>query len=234
MESHVDGCLSEGFVVSRGVLGYRIVSPFLLQNAYVLIDKGDASAVVIDPGVRCFDAIESILRKSCCQPEYIIITHEHYDHIGSVDKLRRAFQCKVVASPSCSSQITDAKKNLSIFYERDGYITAPAEIVLCGTVTKLPWHRYGFTLFSTPGHTGGSICIYFTGHLFTGDTIIKDEKTVTKLPGGSRPLLLSSLGFIFSTFDPNTMLHPGHGDGLMLRDTVPQIHCPPLRREPIA
>jgi glyoxylase-like metal-dependent hydrolase (beta-lactamase superfamily II) len=70
----------------------------------------------------------------------------------------------------------------------------------------------------------------FRATWFTGNTVIKDEKTVVKLPGGSGQLLSDTLEFIFAAFPPVTILHPGHGESLLLRDTLPQIHYPLYRK----
>jgi hypothetical protein len=62
-------------------------------------------------------------------------------------------------------------------------------------------------------------------------SIIEEEKTVVKLPGGSGRLLSGSLNFIFATFPPETILYPGHGDSILLRDTEARVHQPRYRRE---
>jgi glyoxylase-like metal-dependent hydrolase (beta-lactamase superfamily II) len=221
---------SEIVISDDRIAGYRIVSPFLQQNTYVIVDAAGASAIVIDAGVKCFKPVDLILRRLGCRLEYILLTHEHYDHIGGVNDLRERFECKVVASQSSSSRITDAKQNLSFFYNSRGYIAEPADILICESAVSIPWQLFEICVFSTPGHTTGSLCAHLSGHLFTGDTIIKDEKTVVKLPGGRGRLLSDSLDFIFATFSPETVLYPGHGKSMLLRDTQERIHYPSHRR----
>ena len=216
----------EIIISSIGIIGYRIVSPLFQENTYVMVDEKHASAIVIDPGVQCYNAVMRVLRQTGCRVKYIILTHEHYDHIGSINQLRECCKCQVVASPSCSSNITNAKKNLSLFYDPAGYIAEPADILVCEDGISIPWCRCELRVFRTPGHTNGGVCVHILDHLFTGDTIIKNERTVTKLPGGSGLLLMKSIEYIFTVFSPSTVLLPGHGESMLLCETLPQIHHP--------
>ena len=69
-----------------------------------------------------------------------------------------------------------------------------------------------FHFFVTEGHSKGSVCILFNNFLITGDTIILNEETVTKLPFGSKCQLKSSLLKISEkiTFPINILT--GHGE----------------------
>ncbi len=52
-----------------------------------------------------------------------------------------------------------------------------------------------FQVISTPGHSPGSICLYWPEHkaLFTGDLIFNQGIGRTDLPGGNGPLLKESI-----------------------------------------
>jgi glyoxylase-like metal-dependent hydrolase (beta-lactamase superfamily II) len=215
-------------IPSIGAIIYRIVSPLFHENTYVMIDEAYGSAIVIDPGVQCYGAVVHILNQMGCRAEYIVLTHEHYDHIGSINQLRKSYRCQVVASPIFSTNIMNAKKNLSIFYDPAGYVAEPADILVNVDGIIIPWCGCEFGVFRTPGHTEGGICAHVTDHLFTGDTIIKNERTVTKLPGGSEARLMKSIEYIFSAYSPNTVLLPGHGEFMLLSEVMAQHHHPPL------
>lgn len=45
---------------------------------------------------------------------------------------------------------------------------------------------YVFNFFYTPGHSEGSMCIGLNNALFTGDTLIQNQNTITYLPGGCK------------------------------------------------
>lgn len=76
-----------------------------------------------------------------------------------------------------------------------------------------------FQLLETPGHTPGSICLYFntpsSSHLspfiLSGDTLFKMGYGRTDLPGGNYSQLMNSLDLLFS-LPPETVVYPGHGE----------------------
>ena len=72
--------------------------------------------------------------------------------------------------------------------------------------------RSGLTILSTPGHTPGSVCLYFPedGVLFSGDTLFQMGYGRTDLPGGDIRQLWRSLDLLLA-LPPETVVYPGHG-----------------------
>ena len=207
-----------------GLVVHTIISGMFGQNSYVLEDPAHGSAVVIDPGFGCAEGVGALLAASRARLDLILLTHEHFDHIGNLNEIRAANGGQVVASASCSAHLTDPKKNLSAFHGGLCYSAAPADLVVEEMGSTLTWGEHEIRIHGTPGHSDGSICIEIKGRLFTGDTLIKDTKTVVKLPGGSKAKLSRTLDFIFSTFPPDTLIYPGHGKTLPLGATRKTIH----------
>ncbi len=209
-----------------GLVVYRIVSEFYRQNCYFIAEKEGAAAIVIDPGYGACAVVNSLLAETGCAFVYIVLTHGHIDHIANLNELRAHWPCKVVATSATSDMLPFPKKNLSAFYPVDPYATEPADVLINGKCDRLTWGREEIFLHASPGHTSGCLTAEMPGMLFTGDTLIKDEKTVVKLPGGNGTSLVNSLEFIFNTHLTNCILFPGHGESLLLGDTQPGIHCP--------
>ena len=65
----------------------------------------------------------------------------------------------------------------------------------------------------TPGHTEGSICLYFAPEkkLIAGDTLFAGSVGRTDLPGGSWEKILQSLHEKVLALPDETVVVPGHG-----------------------
>jgi len=65
----------------------------------------------------------------------------------------------------------------------------------------------------TPGHTEGSICLYFPAQkkLIAGDTLFAGSIGRTDLPGGSFEKIISSIHEKLLTLPDETIVVPGHG-----------------------
>jgi hydroxyacylglutathione hydrolase len=77
----------------------------------------------------------------------------------------------------------------------------------------VPLGRLQGTVLHTPGHTPGAICLYFPGHLFTGDTLFVGAAGRTDLPGGSLAQLIASLEAKIMPLPDETRIWPGHDYG---------------------
>ena len=77
---------------------------------------------------------------------------------------------------------------------------------------ELNWNGTTLKLIETPGHSEGSISIQLDNVLFAGDLLIQDEKTVTKLPGGSVTKLKETLRKLKAEFGPDLLIYSGHGE----------------------
>ena len=70
-----------------------------------------------------------------------------------------------------------------------------------------------FTVWHTPGHTPGSVCLLCEGLLFAGDTLFQGSIGRTDLPGGSPKEMDDSLRKLAGLPIPrDAQVLPGHGD----------------------
>lgn len=205
----------------------EIVSPRWSQNCYVLEDPARRTAVAIDPGHGCAAQVAACLAASGCRLEYIVLTHEHHDHIADVEALRVRHGVKVVAAGAASRHLSDPKANLSAFYPGLACAVAPADLLVERLGGVLPWGAYRLALHPTPGHSEGSICVAVGTTLFAGDTLIPGTRTVVKLPRGDKAALARTLDFLFSSFPPDTLVFPGHGARFRLSSTARSTHATP-------
>jgi glyoxylase-like metal-dependent hydrolase (beta-lactamase superfamily II) len=69
-------------------------------------------------------------------------------------------------------------------------------------------------ILHTPGHTEGSICLYFEAEkkLIAGDTLFAGSIGRTDLPGGSMQKIMRSLHDTVLALPDDTAVVPGHGE----------------------
>jgi len=78
---------------------------------------------------------------------------------------------------------------------------------------KLSAGSLSANVLHTPGHTEGSVCLYFPAEkmLIAGDTLFARSIGRTDLPGGSFEKIMRSLNDRVLTLPDETTVIPGHG-----------------------
>jgi hydroxyacylglutathione hydrolase len=179
-------------------------------NCSVIGDETTHEAMVIDPG----DDIEQVLalvRKHNLQVKQIIITHAHIDHVGGAMKLRAATGAPILLNQNDYALL----KMLDMQAAWLG-MKAPRKVEIDHSVGQADTVKAGklaAEVLHTPGHTEGSICLYFAPQkmLIAGDTLFAGSIGRTDLPGGSFEKILQSLrGPVLALPDETTVV-PGHG-----------------------
>lgn len=188
----------------------------LRENCYVVWNTPD-DAVVIDPGDEG-PRIVRTLREKVVTPRMILNTHGHFDHIGAVEDLRRAFGApyKIHRAEEQIMAMVPARTRLF------GVLT-PEQPTPTGYVEpgeKFQVGRLEFEALHTPGHTPGGTCYYFPQEhvVFTGDTLFLGSIGRSDFPGGNGPQLVASIKEKLLTLPPETAVYPGHGPPTTIRE----------------
>ena len=90
-----------------------ITDPLTHSNCYILSEK--SRTLIIDP--NCYQEIHSYLTTHQLVPEYIILTHEHCDHIAALNDMRKYYSLKVLCSAACSQGIQSTTLNMTRIME---------------------------------------------------------------------------------------------------------------------
>ena len=182
------------------------------SNVYVITGE---NPTIIDTGTGFHSKVIQTTIKKYVDPlniNQIILTHEHYDHVGGAKDLMNFTKghAKIIAHTAAAEKLKTGK---STFAEMLGGImpTLIVDISLSGNEYLLIGDET-FQVLATPGHSLGSICLYNQKRkiLFSGDTVFADGGFGRyDFPGGDFSALVQSLKEL-SALDISD-LYPGHG-----------------------
>lgn len=207
LNSHTN-CSADIIDIAAGLV--RVLNDAYASNAYIMTVGN--RALVVDPSDAKSGRIARFLHARGVLEVLIVLTHEHFDHISGVSHLENEFPgTHVLSSRACSERIVSPTLNLSRYMTNENIVCAPATLIAEDLAMPHRWEAYDLSIIHTPGHSPGSICMRLGSILFSGDTLIKDSPTVTRLPGGSAVQLAQSLARLRSACEPGTLVCPGHG-----------------------
>ncbi len=199
-----------------------LVDPLTESNSYIL--TSGSHALLIDPNNA--KLIIPYLETHGLIPEYIILTHEHCDHIRGLNDLRAHWDVQVIASQACSDGIQSTKINMTrimesyLYFKSNGklhvsypkFTCAPADITFAGPTFDFTWQNHQFHFLLVPGHTPGSMCILVDSTvLYSGDYFIPGEEVITRLPGGDDAAYQHTGKHILRALPVPIWTYPGHG-----------------------
>ncbi|MFJ7979179.1 MBL fold metallo-hydrolase [Lysinibacillus xylanilyticus] len=183
-------------------------------NCYIVSNK-NKECLIFDPGEEA-DRIIKAIRSNNLNPLAIFLTHAHFDHIGAVDAVRKAFDVPLWIHEKEVSWLGDPTKNGSSKYAAlpDYIVDAPADENIIKKEQLFEISDFYFKAIFTPGHSPGSISYIFEndGFAIVGDTLFEQGVGRTDLIGGSTKTLLTSIHDKLLTLPEDTIIYPGHGN----------------------
>ena len=154
---------------------------------YLVVDPSSLESLVVDSGWETSPILRAV-EESNSKVKYLVATHGHFDHVGTLGEAAQSLGAQVVA-------------------HRDSPV--PHDISV-EEGDELRLGRHSVTVFHTPGHTPDSICLYDGEHLFTGDTLFIG--TIGKFGKEWSEDMFESLQRLTRLPD-RTVVYPGHDYG---------------------
>lgn len=184
----------------------QIITGEIQENCYIIIDEESKKGCVVDPGDQG-EKIASVIESLDVDLQYIILTHNHFDHVGAVEFIADKYNI-----PFYMSEIDEkwGEKVPSLFGKQrkaDGYLKDGDNLKLGREIIKV---------YSTPGHTEGGLSFLVGEYIFTGDTLFRTSVGRTDFPGGNYKCIIDSVRKLLC-LDDDIIICPGHGPSSTIR-----------------
>ena len=167
----------------------QLFDPASSTYTYILFDKLTRDAVIIDPVDTQIERDQAVLSDYGLTLRWTLETHAHADHLTSAGQLVEHAGAMSAAPAGC------------------GIATAAVQLQ-DGDVLAFGYEQ--LAALHTPGHTAGSMCYLWQGHVMTGDTLLIQGCGRTDFQSGSAEALYDSLTEVLFALPPETTVWPGH------------------------
>jgi glyoxylase-like metal-dependent hydrolase (beta-lactamase superfamily II) len=189
------------------ILEHLLVGP-LQSNCFIIGDEDTGEAVVIDPGGDGLLILEK-LREKPWNTVAVLITHTHFDHIAASDEVVKGTGAPLMV-PRLDAPMLDQATNQARMYGLEVKASPPPDRLLDDGDT-VNVGKEVITVFSTPGHSLGSVTYKTSIGIFSGDTLFAGSIGRTDLPGGNYETLIHSIKERILSLPDDTSVYPGHG-----------------------
>lgn len=179
------------------------------NNANTYLING-SKRILIDPGhYHLFGNVKDHLSRLSLSPQdidLILLTHGHPDHVEAV----RGFSNSHALIGLHETELDFVKKMAPHYGTAMGITDFEPQILLREGALQVG--DMEFQIIHTPGHSPGSVCIYWPQEkaLITGDVIFYQGVGRTDLPGGDGQALKESIRRLSDLAVEH--LFPGHGE----------------------
>ena len=177
-------------------------------NCYLYFCPETGKGIIIDPEDNARD-IMGWAAANHVEPERIVLTHGHIDHIGAVEELRKIYGLSVSIHKDDLAMLADPMLNLSFYFGRALSLdTDSVDVLEHGDI--IPVGNLTAEVLHTPGHTPGGICLKTADGVFSGDTLFRSSVGRTDFPGGDMVALIDSINTWLMTMPDSVAVFPGH------------------------
>lgn len=158
------------------------------------------------------DGVADWLDKRGAKVDFLLLTHQHFDHVLDAAKVQANHGCRVIAFTDLSRDLTLERLYGAVSgspfsvpeFAVDEHLQGKDSVEAAGVT----WQVY-----HVPGHSPDSICFHWKAEnlLFGGDVLFQSGVGRTDFPGGSGALLIQGIQDKLLCLPDTTTIYPGHG-----------------------
>lgn len=189
-----------------------IVNNPVSSNCHIIYNNLKKNGIVVDPGSEDSREILAFISDNGLCIDYVILTHEHFDHTWAADK----FNVPILCTEECKECLNDKKKNLSFFFNQVGFDLKVKAKSIEELDDGFVWNDYQIEFYKNRSHSPGGLMFVIDKYVVTGDFLIKDLKTVTKLKWARKEELPAGEKWLQLQKGKGLVVLAGHGDSFEL------------------
>jgi glyoxylase-like metal-dependent hydrolase (beta-lactamase superfamily II) len=181
----------------------------LETNCYVC--RAGEHAWVVDPGLWPRPLLQ-FLREQKIEPEAIVLTHGHGDHIAGAGAVMEEFgRPKLLCPAGDAGMLTDPQANLSAPFGMP--MTCPPADELFHPGDTLTLGELAWQVLDTSGHTPGGVSLHCAAEriVITGDALFAGSVGRSDIPGADGARLVRNIWEQLLTLPDDTRVLAGHG-----------------------
>jgi glyoxylase-like metal-dependent hydrolase (beta-lactamase superfamily II) len=168
-----------------------------LWNFSYVVGVPGGEAVAVDPAWDVASMLAAA-REAEMRIVAAVVTHGHRDHVRGLPELLAAVEAEVLAHEAEAGLMAEEFAG-TVRFVSDGY--------------ELRVSSKTLVVVHTPGHTEGSLSLWGSGALLTGDTLMVSGPGRHERRPGAEEALRESLERRLAMVPGETLVYPGHDEG---------------------
>lgn len=184
-------------------------------NCYVVTVPPSRRCWIVDCGENPRVLLDFIEREGL-QPDAILLTHCHCDHIAGLDDARawaarRGIDLPVIGPTAERGFCSTPELNLSAFVDQPVSVGEPSRWLEGGETLELDGTQWA--VLATPGHSPGGLTFHHepSHQALVGDTLFAGGIGRVDFPTSDPAKLRRSLHEVLLALPDTTAVYPGHG-----------------------
>jgi len=178
-------------------------------NAYLVFDDVSKQILIIDAPLDVDEPLKNRVEQLGGEVVLVVLTHAHWDHIGTTNTLHNEFSAPVAAHPLTQDRLAEPGSSMM---ELPVKLDAVYPDRWLHDGDRVPLGDHEFVVMHLPGHDPGHIALYSEPDrlLLSGDVLFPNGHGRIDIPGASEEEMAASLKRL-AALPGDVIVYPGHG-----------------------